>query len=409
MSTPNMGLTLPIDHASNDVWATILSSVFDAVDSHNHTTGRGVKVPTGGLDIDADLSFSPSGTPRAILDLKAIDFVPVASSTVTALVGAFFISDGTGGLTANELYYRTILGSNVQVTLGAALNVAAFSGGIGGDYIPASALLSYDAASLSYWHQQPGAPRPWARMRSGDIDIYETAASIVNRVRLKSPAALGASYDVTWPAAVPGSTQLMQMSAAGVLSASSTVANAVTLSGGITNNVTLTGGATASALITANAGVTAGANQSFTVSGTGRYKHPSEELGIHIAAFRADGASAYVPFNQIGYITGFTGACTVQAWIPLPVGKRILTYRQFYNVNGTGASITPKLRRMTIGTGVVNDVAVGAADSTGAVVESQNLTGINHTVLASEGYFIQVDVSQPTHQVFGASISYDDP
>jgi hypothetical protein len=39
----------------------------------------------------------------------------------------------------NELYYRTMLGTNVQVTLGAALNVATFSGGIGGDCISAAA------------------------------------------------------------------------------------------------------------------------------------------------------------------------------------------------------------------------------------------------------------------------------
>ena len=438
-TTPLMGLVLPTDQGSFNVWDVILDTAFGLIDGHDHSTGKGAKVPSGGLNINADVSWSSGGVSRAITDLKAIDFTPSAASGMTSLAGALYIDSAD-----NELYYRTMLGVNIKVTLGAGLNVAAFAGGIGGDYISASALLSYDAATLSYWLQQPGAPRPWARLRSGDVDIYETAASIVNRVRLKSPAALAASYDVTWPAAVPGSTSLVQMSSAGVLSANNTVANAVVFSGLVTGNagvattaITASGVITANAgvatttvvasgvitanagvasttvvasgLISANAGVTAAVNQSFTVSGTGRYKHPSTELPIHIAAFQVDGAAGYVTFNQIGFITGFTGACTVQAWVPLPVGKRILTYQQFYNVNSTGAAITPKLRRMTIGTGTINNVAAGSADNTGAAVESQTLSGINHTVLSGEGYFIEVSVSTANHQVWGAIVTYDDP
>lgn len=411
-TTPNMLLVLPTDHGSADTWDVILDTLFSRVDSHNHTVGLGVKVPTGGLNIDADLSFSPSGTPRAITDLKAIDFAPVASSVVTSLAGAFFISDGTGGLTANELYFRTTAGTNVKFTSGAALNVAAFAGGIGGDYSAVGAAVAFDDAADRYTFKQQG--NIWARMASGEVRILETGTSEAVFVGLACPAALAASYSITLPLALPGSTQLVQMDSAGVLTASNTIGNTLTMPAtmaGATNfSAAITMGSTlaVTALITATAGVTAAANQSFTTSGTGRYKHPSTELPIHIAAFGVDGASTYVTFNQVGYITGFGGACTVQAWVPLPVGKRILSYQQFYNVNSTGASITPKLRRMTIGTGAKNDVAAGVGDNTGAAVESQTIAA-SHTVLSGEGYFIEVSVSNAAHQVYGAIVLYDDP
>jgi hypothetical protein len=152
-----------------------------------------------------------------------------------------------------------MLGSNVQVTLGAALNVAAFAGGIGGDYISASALEVYDAATLSYWLQQPGSPRPWASLRVGNVDIYQAAASIVNRVRLQSPNALAASYALTLPVALPASLSLLQVDNAGSVTA--------------TNSPTIGGAVTVTGLLTASSGVTAAVNQNVTVSGTGMLKH----------------------------------------------------------------------------------------------------------------------------------------
>lgn len=227
-TTPLMGLVLPVDHGSNDVWAPILQTLFDRVDLHNHTTGLGAKVPTGGLNIDADLSFSPSGTPRAITDLKAIDFSAVAASAVASLAGAFFLSDGTGGLVVNELYYRTTSGSNVRITSGAALNVAAFAGAIGGDYVSVGALIDYDDASDMYRFRQEtaAAVRQFAKVQFADIILTEydpsgDASVPTNAITIKSPDALAASYSVIWPAAVPGSTSYLTMTSAGVLATTS--------------------------------------------------------------------------------------------------------------------------------------------------------------------------------------------
>lgn len=211
MSTPNLGLTEPTDHGSTDVWGALLNAALDLIDAHDHTTGKGVKVPSAGLKINADVAWAFGGSNYAITDLRALDLVPVAAASVSALADALFVSSAD-----NELYWRNHSGTNVKITSGTTLNVSVV-GGIGGDYASVGALLSFDDASDSYWLQQQGSPRPWARMRSGDVDIYETAASIVNRVRIQSPAALAASYAMTLPPALPATLGRVTMTAAGVL------------------------------------------------------------------------------------------------------------------------------------------------------------------------------------------------
>lgn len=218
-TTPNMSLVLPVDHASTDLWGAILNTVFPLIDSHDHTTGKGVQIQAAALKINADVAWSFGGVNYAITALSACDFTPVAAASVTAYSSALFANSSD----ANNLYYRNSAGTNVKITSGSTLNVS-IVGGIGGDYASVGALLSFDDATDSYWLQQQGGPRPWARVRVGDVDIYETAASITNRIRVQSPAALVASYALTLPPALPGSTLALQVSSAGVMSLSNTIA-----------------------------------------------------------------------------------------------------------------------------------------------------------------------------------------
>jgi hypothetical protein len=389
---PSMSLVLPVRGAAGSgTWHNALDAALTLIDGHDHSPGKGPRINTDGIAIDDDLSFSSLYAPTA---LHRVSFSAV--TTLTSNNRSLFVS-----ATDNELYFRNNSGTNIKLTSGTSLNVAAFTGGIGGDYASVGAEVAFDDAGDRYTFKQNSATG-WARLASGEVRILETGSGDSVYVGLAAPVALAASHTITLPLAAPGSTSLVQMDSSGVLTASNTVANAatfssaVTLTGGITNNVTLTLGATAAV------------NQSITVSGTGRYKHPARELVVHISAFRADGASAYVPFNQVGYIDNISAVCTIQAWVPIEVGKRILTYQQFYNVNG-GGSVTPKLRRMAINGGAVNDVAAGVLDNTNNALESQTISGINHTVLSGQGYFIEVAVTNALNQVWGAIITYDDP
>lgn len=213
-----MGLNLPTDHGSQDTWDVVLDAVFNTIDSHDHSPGKGVLIPAAALNINADVSWSSGGTSHAITDLNAVDFRAVATSVVTSLAGALFLNSAD-----SNLWWRTVGGTNVQLTNGAALNVSAFAGGIGGDYSAVGALEIFDDATDSYWFQQQlgGGVRQYARMRCADVDLYEYKANPAagvptNRVRLASPTSLAASYAVTWPAALPASTRELFIDPTGV-------------------------------------------------------------------------------------------------------------------------------------------------------------------------------------------------
>ncbi|HLZ48462.1 MAG TPA: hypothetical protein VKR80_07425 [Candidatus Limnocylindria bacterium] len=199
-ATPNMALVLPTPTGDIGMWGDELNAALTLVDVHDHTTGKGVAITPSGLNINAPLGFQTQSAQH----LGSVDFdeVPALSAGARRL---FFNSSD------HEWYVRTAAGANVKITNGPALNVAAFVGGIGGDYSSAGALLSYDDATRRYLLQQEGAPRPWAGLATADIDLYQKAASIVNRITLKSPNALAASYVLTLLTALPSGLLPLQV------------------------------------------------------------------------------------------------------------------------------------------------------------------------------------------------------
>lgn len=248
---PNMLLVLPTRGApGSGTWDDAIDAALALIDAHDHSAGKGTLVPTAGLNINADLSFAGLWAP---VHLHRITFDSVAA--LSSNNKSFFVSDGTGGLVSGELYWRTNSGSNVRVTNGAALNVTAFAGGIGGDYAAVGAAVAFDDANDRYTFKQQGGT--WARMASGEVRILETGTSESLYVGLVCPSALAGSYAITLPLAAPGSTSIVQMDSSGVLTASNTVANAVTLSGALTVNNTVT---TNNTITTTSTVATTGAN-----------------------------------------------------------------------------------------------------------------------------------------------------
>jgi hypothetical protein len=236
-----MALTVPVLNGEPGTWDTSINASLARIDLHDHSSGLGVPIPSDGILIDADLTFGG----YALTNVKAVKFTAQAAAGMTSYAGSIFLG------TDNEFYLRKPNGTNVQATNGSSLNIS-LVGGIAGDYAGAAASLYYDDANETYrFLEAAPSPNDWSRVAVGDVDLYEHASGITNRVRLSSPAALAASYVVTWPAAVPGSTLPVQMAVDGTLSLSTTF----------------------TALVTAQAGVTASANQHVTVSGTGAFKH----------------------------------------------------------------------------------------------------------------------------------------
>lgn len=410
---PNMGIVLPTrGDAGSGEWHDTIDANYGREDAHDHSPGKGPRVPTNGISINADLTFASLYAPINLHRITFASIVALTSNNKSLFVNA---SD-------NELYWRSNAGANVKLTSGNALNVAAFVGGIGGDYSAVSALVDYDDATDTYRFRQETAAsvRQFAKMKCADIQLVEydpsgDASVPANTVTLKSPDALAGNYSVTMPAAAPGSTQIVQMDSSGVLTASNTIVNTLTLPATVAGAADFTGAITMAStlgvtgLITATAGVTAVANQHVTVSGTGRLKHGARELCLHISAFQPDASTTYIAFTQAGYLTGISAVAVMCAPVLLEVGKRIVSYQQFYDVAGTGAGILPRLRRMTLSTGTITNVASGVSDTTGTGLESQTLSAINHTVLSGEAYFVEVTLTNAAHRCHGAIITYDDP
>lgn len=220
--TANMGLIKPAELGDSGVWASLLDAMFDLIDAHDHSAGKGLKVSMlNGVNVAADIPWNSAGTFYAITGLKAIDFQPQPQSAMTGFAGALFVDSAN-----NELSYRTTGGSIIRFTNGATFNFAAI-GAIGGDYSAVGALVDFvDANDLYRFRQQVGGGvQQYARLDCGGVDLFEFKANPAagvpaNRVRVSSPAALAASYEVFWPTAMPASAKtIMQIDSTGQMSA----------------------------------------------------------------------------------------------------------------------------------------------------------------------------------------------
>lgn len=228
---PNMGLVLPTRGApGSGHWADALDAQAALIDAHDHTSGKGVRVPVSGLNINANISF---GSQWAITALARATFASIAPPAVNKSV---WVADGTGGTSANELYWTSNAGTNVKITNAGALNVAAFVGGIGGDYTAVAAALNYDSSGTRYT-LKGAAGTNWARMASGEVRIFETGTSETVFVGHAAPAALASSYTVTWPLALPANTAPLSISSTGIITTTDTLVHSLALAVGAAGTV----------------------------------------------------------------------------------------------------------------------------------------------------------------------------
>lgn len=110
MATLNMNLTLPtVSVTAGPTYATQLNTAFEDVDAHDHTSGKGVQVPTSGININATLEFnSNAATELTYVALESQGSAP--SDNLSVYV------DGS-----NDLYYKNNSGTSVQLTNGSVI------------------------------------------------------------------------------------------------------------------------------------------------------------------------------------------------------------------------------------------------------------------------------------------------
>lgn len=111
-NTIYMNLTLPVSTVTiGPLWSEQINTAFDAVDAHDHTSGKGKQIPTTGININANLDLNEF-SPYNALSLKF-------SSQSAALTGS---SNSSSIYVVNgNLYFTNSSGSAVQITSGGSL------------------------------------------------------------------------------------------------------------------------------------------------------------------------------------------------------------------------------------------------------------------------------------------------
>lgn len=380
---PSMGLTLPTRGPSGaGLWGDTDDANLALIDTHNHAFGQGDRVPTAGVNINADLPFGALWAPT---QLHRVQFSAIAGAALTGGQRlSLFVSDGTGGLVANELYYLTNLGASIRFTNGSALNVGTFSGTIGGDYGSVGAQLNYTDSSKTYdFKESTVDSHGWARVQCGGLRLIEFNTTETFFVAHNAPAALGASYSLAWPTALPGANgTLLQSDNAGNLSFANTSLDSVTLA----------------------------ANANVTVSGTGDFKHGTRTLPLTGAAFAGSGTTK--SYNRGSVTIASATSEFLLASIPLTTGARINTIRVYVHDSSTGPSTVTATFFSVSTTGTVTVIGTPQTSAGNNTDQTLTMSALATTVTAGASYGLEVkenSASGTTVTIYKAEIDYDRP
>ena len=112
MATPNMNLELPtVSVTIGPDWANQINTALESIDIHDHSSGKGVKIPSSGLNINADVVFNDN----MASSLKATKFEEQSA----ALTGA----SNTNAVhsVSGDLYFTNGSGIAIQLTSGGAI------------------------------------------------------------------------------------------------------------------------------------------------------------------------------------------------------------------------------------------------------------------------------------------------
>lgn len=209
-TNPSANMSLPIPVVGVDPgpdWATNVNTCLTLIDSHDHTSGRGVQITPSGLNISSDLSFLNNDA----INLRSVRFTPQSAVLVAA--------DDLGCLyeVGVDLYYNDGSGNHIRLTQSGA--VAGTPGSISNLVPPASA--SYNAGTQTFvWQSDANTP---ANMDAG-FYIFRNNSANSKGLTLSPPLAMGSDYSLVLPS-LPAQTNIMTLDASGNIGASLNVDN----------------------------------------------------------------------------------------------------------------------------------------------------------------------------------------
>ena len=137
-------------------WATNLNTSIDAIDNHDHTTNKGVRITPAAMNINAALEFNGNNA----LELKQIALENQGSQPTDQSRSLY----AYGG----ELYYRDPSGNQVQLTTGGSVNAG---GSISNLSSPAAANYVGAQDLFTWFHNQSG--NEYGKMAFSDVLLYK--------------------------------------------------------------------------------------------------------------------------------------------------------------------------------------------------------------------------------------------
>jgi len=154
-TSPNMGLTVPLVGDAGTGYATNISAALNLIDAHNHTSGKGVLVPTAGLNINADLAFGgfqATGIVAAVFGQLANTTTNLTNQALTNVLGRPYWRDNSGVIKQVTLAGDPISGLSA-LTLQAIAAPATPAAGFGVVYVDSTSkalAVKNDAGVVSH-------------------------------------------------------------------------------------------------------------------------------------------------------------------------------------------------------------------------------------------------------------------
>jgi hypothetical protein len=214
-TSPNMNLPVPnVGSEPGPQYAADVNNCMGLIDQHNHAFGNGVQINPDGLNINSDLTIQGNN----LTNVKSVIF----SSQPSPITGS---SPYLGALyeVLNDLYYNDGIGNQIRLTQGGS--IVGTSGSITGLVSPASATYSPGSSTFT-WESDVSTP---ATMDMGNIIIRNDTASSPG-VTIAPNASIASNYQITLPAALPGSTQFVTLDSSGNFIANTAVSHGLTQS-----------------------------------------------------------------------------------------------------------------------------------------------------------------------------------
>lgn len=200
-TTPSAYMSLPVPIVGQEAgpdWALDLNACLTGLDSHDHSSGKGVKVTPNGLDITIDLP------------LQSHNLVSVRSVRLDSQGAVLSLPEDIGCLSNvnGDLYYNDGNGNNIRITQSGG--VAAGTGQIANLNPPAS--VAFVALSATFVFE--ATTNTAAHLDIGNVLLRNTVGS-KKALTLSAPTGLSADYNIVLPPKVGSGTKFVRQDSSG--------------------------------------------------------------------------------------------------------------------------------------------------------------------------------------------------